>query len=248
MSRNSSYMLRFDDICPTMNWSVWARIEEVMDDHEVHPILAIVPDNRDEQLIVSEPVDDFWDRVRDWQARDWTIAIHGYRHCFETDRAGLLGLNAYSEFAGVPIERQRQKLTAALDIFRQHGVNPEVWVAPAHSFDRNTITVLMENGIKTISDGFSYRIVKRFGCTWIPQQLWRFREMPFGLWTVCLHPNAMTEVDINCFERDLENFRDRLKAYREVIDQPDRIYQFSMVDASFEFLWRNMLRTKRRLL
>src|SRR5581483_5506683 len=37
----------------------------------------------------------------------------------------------------------------------------------------------------------------RFNLTWVPQQLWQPRVMPFGVWTVCLHPNTMTDVDIN---------------------------------------------------
>src|SRR5260370_42375028 len=44
------------------------------------PILAVVPDNQDPMLKVDAPVADFWDRVRQWQARGWTIALHGYQH------------------------------------------------------------------------------------------------------------------------------------------------------------------------
>ena len=38
-------VLRFDDLCPTMKWSVWDAIEKVLDRHGVHPIVAIVPDS-----------------------------------------------------------------------------------------------------------------------------------------------------------------------------------------------------------
>lgn len=27
------------------------------------------------------------------------------------------------------------------------------------------------------------------GIMWVPQQLWRFRKMLFGIWTICLHVN-----------------------------------------------------------
>src|SRR5688572_15384620 len=42
---NPQYLLRFDDICPTMNWRVWAEIESVLIQREIKPLLAVVPDN-----------------------------------------------------------------------------------------------------------------------------------------------------------------------------------------------------------
>src|SRR5436309_501178 len=57
------YVVRFDDVCPTMNWSVWARIEPVLAKHNVRPLLAVVPDNRDPKLMIEPPRANFWDRV-----------------------------------------------------------------------------------------------------------------------------------------------------------------------------------------
>ena len=74
------YLVRFDDICPTMNWAAWSRIETVLDRHGVAPILAVVPDNRDPKLMVDNSRADFWARVRGWQTKGWTIALHGFQH------------------------------------------------------------------------------------------------------------------------------------------------------------------------
>ena len=190
------YLLRFDDICPTMNWRVWERIEPVLDAHRTKPILAVVPDNRDPQLAVHEPREDFWARVRTWQAKGWCIALHGYQHRYVTQEPGLIGLNAFSEFAGLPETEQRDKLVRALAVFRDNGVRADAWVAPAHSFDEVTVRLLLELGIDTISDGFYFRPVRRQGALWIPQQLWNFQPMPAGLWTVCIHCNAYGDEDI----------------------------------------------------
>src|ERR1051326_483182 len=104
------FLLRFDDICPTLNWRVWSRLESILERHRVKPLLAVVPDNRDAKLMVDAPDPDFWARVRDWQARGWTIALHGYQHAYVTTDSGIVGLNAYSEFAGLAYAEQKRKI------------------------------------------------------------------------------------------------------------------------------------------
>ena len=203
----SQYLIRFDDICPTMNWDVWRQVEETLLALGVKPLLAIVPDNQDETLKVSEPNTRFWDEVRVWQARGWTIGLHGYQHLYVTRDAGLLGIKASSEFSGLSRAEQQAKLRSALDIFEREHVIPEVWVAPAHSFDGQTLEVLSALGVRCLSDGFSlYPHLDSRGMVWIPQQLWHFRKMPFGLWTVCLHLNYWTTVDVARFRFDMREF------------------------------------------
>lgn len=201
------YLIRFDDICPTMNWSVWRQVEKTLSVLGVRPILAVVPDNQDETLKVSEPNARFWDEVRGWQARGWTIGLHGYQHRYVTDDAGLLGIKASSEFSGLSCAEQESKLRSALRIFERERVIPEVWIAPYHSFDRRTLEALSALGVRYVSDGFYlYPHLDSQGMVWIPQQLWHFRTMPFGLWTVCLHPNQWTAADIDRFCSDVRQF------------------------------------------
>ncbi|MGA8259743.1 MAG: DUF2334 domain-containing protein [Arenicellales bacterium] len=190
------YLLRFDDVCPTMNWRVWERIEPTLVENGIKPILAVVPDNQDPKLMVDAPRADFWARVRAWQAAGWCIALHGYQHRYVTREPGLIGLNTFSEFAGLPETEQRDKLVRALAIFSDNGVRADAWIAPAHSFDLVTLRLLLELGIDTISDGVYFRPVRHHGALWIPQQLWDFKAMPAGLWTVCIHCNAWDEADI----------------------------------------------------
>ena len=104
------YLFRFDDICPSMNWRAWDDIETILCEQRIKPILAVVPDNRDEALRVSPPNARFWDRVREWQAWGWTIAMHGWQHRFVTKDAGILRVNKRSEFGGLPRDEQRSKL------------------------------------------------------------------------------------------------------------------------------------------
>lgn len=204
----AQYIVRFDDLCPTMNWAVWQQVEEALIDAGVCPLLAVVPDNRDPELMREAADPFFWPKVRQWQKRGWTIGLHGYQHVYETPNAGIIGRNRYSEFAGLPYETQVAKLHKAMTIFAREGVRPDVWVAPAHSFDEATLAALVQCGLKTVSDGyaaFPYRGER--GIFWIPQQLGRFRKMPLGVWTVCLHHNRWKA-------EDLQRFRDALATFR----------------------------------
>jgi predicted deacetylase len=198
------YLVRFDDLCPTQNWDVWDRVEEVLLEAGVRPILAVIPDNQDESLQICAPRSDFWDRVRAWQARGWTIGMHGFQHRYVTRDKGLYGWNGRSEFAGLSFPEQQDKIGKSLAIFDREGVRPDVWVAPNHSFDRTTVATLRESKLRVISDGLSlYPYVDGDGMTWIPLQLWGFRPRRLGVWTVCLHPNKWTKAEVEEFSRDV---------------------------------------------
>jgi Uncharacterized protein conserved in bacteria (DUF2334) len=205
------YLIRFDDICPTMNWSTWEAIEALLIKHRVRPILAVVPDNCDPALEIDPPNPDFWERVRQWQSRGYTIALHGHQHVYVNTNPGLMRLTPQSEFAGLPYADQKRKLRLALDIFSQNGVRAEAWVAPSHSFDRTTVAVLKELGVRVISDGlWPWPHADRAGITWVPQQLWNFLDKSEGVWTVCCHHNNWDERKLQEFESHLETYSSRI--------------------------------------
>jgi len=209
--KQAKFLLRFDDICPTMNWKIWHQVEELLIDHDIRPILAIIPDNADEMLKVDSPDPTFWEQARGWQDRGWTIGLHGYQHRYVTNESGIIGLNRYSEFAGLPEHIQEEKIQKGIQILNERQIQPVVWVAPAHSFDAVTVRALSRAGIDTISDGFALRPYSDAdGTRWIPQQMWRFREAPAGIWTICYHINSWTANDFARFHKGLLKYRDRI--------------------------------------
>ena len=216
---NTRFILRFDDICPTMNWRVWRLLERDLFDLNIRPLMAVIPDNRDRELMVSAPeVDDFWKSVRSWQERGWTIGLHGYQHRYVTNLAGMYGRIPRSEFAGLPYEIQEIKLRNAVRIFREHGISPAVWVAPAHSFDATTVAILSKLGVRIISDGYAiYPYEDAEGVTWIPQQFGKFRKLPFGVWTICCHFNFWTDAETEGFRQDLRKYRLHFTAITDVV-------------------------------
>jgi len=242
----ATYLVRFDDICPTMNWQVWREIERRLLETEVKPILAVVPDNRDDSLRVDDAEPRFWERVREWRDRGWTIAMHGYQHRYVTGEAGIVGLNDRSEFAGLPAAEQEEKLALGMGIFRREGVAPRVWIAPGHSFDANTVAALPKFGIEIVSDGlFALPHRDAYGILWVPQQLWRFRPLPVGVWTVCCHHNRWTPERLDAFSGSISRLGSRISDLETVAARyghrpPGR------VDPLVSWAYRTGLRAKAR--
>ncbi|ULA68943.1 MAG: hypothetical protein LZF62_380131 [Nitrospira sp.] len=244
------YLIRFDDICPTMNWAVWDAIEAHLIRYQIRPILAVVPDNREPSLIVNQPHPDFWERVRHWQSIGYTIGLHGYQHTYVNNNPGLMRLTYQSEFAGLPRCEQESKLRSGLAIFSRNGVRADAWVAPSHSFDRTTISLLAEFGISVISDGlWPWPFTDVRGVTWVPQQLWNFSQKPPGIWTVCYHHNKWTPHKIEEFGKNLATYATKITDAATVI----RLFsgrRATLLDhwaAFFDWAWNHHLPPMRLL-
>ena len=246
MSTEAKYLLRFDDICPTMNWRVWRQIERVLLRHEVKPILAVVPENLDPQLAVDAPHPDFWSWVRERQSWGWTIALHGYQHCYVNKNRGIMKLTPHSEFAGLPTEAQREKLAVATAIFKAQGVKPDAWVAPSHSFDWNTVKLLPEFGINVISDGlWRWPHTDGHEITWVPQQLWNTpRLVPAGVWTVCNHHNHWSQAKFDRFQTAVAACSAQMTSVAAVVrlHEGRRLTIRDRLDAAFDLLINHQVR------
>lgn len=241
---SSRFIIRFDDFCPTMNWIIWEQIESILEKYKVRPIVAIVPDNQDNHLRVAEANPDFWNRVRKWQSQGWTIGLHGWQHCYTTLDAGLVGIKGYSEFAGLPLVIQEKKIRDGLDIFSAQQVRADLWVAPGHSFDQNTLQALRRNGINIVSDGYFLTPVCWQEMIWLPQQLWRFRDMPFGTWTICYHHNTWGQRELIKFENDIKSFQTKIISADEALLE---VHPYTLTDYLVSYLWLLAIRAKRFL-
>jgi hypothetical protein len=236
------FLVRFDDVCPTMNWEIWDQIEPVLRKFNIKPILAVIPDNRDETFHYCEARTDFWDRVRQWQEWNWAIGIHGFQHVYVTEDAGILGRAPYSEFAGLGYKEQKNKLEKAIAIFRREKIESRLWIAPAHTFDETTLQILKELDVKTISDGISFRpYIDPNGLTWVPVQVARFRSIySFCICTVCLHHNQWTWRELNRFRHDIARFLPHIKSLDDVLSRyGERRHSFT--DVAFKQAYKYAL-------
>jgi predicted deacetylase len=193
----AQYLLRFDDLCPTMDKSRWRRFLPLIEEFGLRPILAVIPDNRDEALNLSPPDAEFWSQMRAMEAAGAVIGLHGYRHLCASQGRSLLPLHSRTEFAGVPEETQREWIHDGLGLLRGHGLHPAIFVAPRHGFDRATLRALRMEGIELLSDGFARLPFTRGGLAWIPQQLWGPVSKSRGLWTLCVHSNSASGAQVD---------------------------------------------------
>jgi predicted deacetylase len=194
--RPAQYLLRFDDLCPTLHVERWRRFLPLIEEFGIAPILAVVPVNRDRSLEVASEDAGFWPQMRALEAAGATVGLHGFRHLCQSSGRSLVPLHRNSEFAGVPAERQRQWIHAGAMTLRAHGLHPKVWVAPRHGFDRKTLRALRAEGIPVVSDGFGRVSFQRGGLVWIPQQLWAPAPWEQGLWTICIHSNTASDSSV----------------------------------------------------
>jgi predicted deacetylase len=242
---SARYLIRLDDACETMDRRRWDLVEQVLDKHGAKPIVAVIPDNHDRALMFESRDATFWHKVRGWARKDWSVAMHGYTHIMHpTQTKLLLPFYKRSEFAGLELEAQAVKVRAAWTLFLAQGIEPKIWVAPAHCFDLLTLEALRrETSIRVVSDGIAWNTYFEHDFHWIPQQLWNLAERRSGLWTVCLHPNTMNDDAIGALDTALDGkFRGRLTCFNEVELQKrkksalDRLY-----DAYFWWRWKHAL-------
>lgn len=200
----SRYIMRLDDACPRHDRDKWQRMEELLNAYGIKPIVGVIPDCRD-PLMDKYPVDEgFWDRARAWQSRGWVMALHGYQHIYVTREGGLNPVHQRSEFAGLPLEKQKEKIRAGMEILENEGIKPMAFIAPSHTFDKNTLEALREcTDIRSISDTVASAPYNKYGFTFIPQQTGQVRELPFHYVTFCYHPNMMGEEDFIRLEKFL---------------------------------------------
>lgn len=203
---NSKYIIRLDDASHYSNEEKWDRIESILRKFKIKPIIAVIPNNKDEKIMYSKAKKSFWKKVKYWESLGWTIAMHGYEHKFHKVNKSSLILPFYdkSEFAGLSLEEQSEKINKSIEIFKKNDIYPKVWIAPGHTFDKNTLVAIKKSTkIKIISDGISLNPFSTNGLNFIPQQLWSFKYKSFGLWTICLHPDTMTETEFEKIEQSI---------------------------------------------
>mgnify|MGYP001099219732 CR=1 FL=1 len=216
--KKAKYLIRLDDACPTQKRENWEKIEEILKKYEIKPIVAVIPDCQDEKLKYEKPMEYFWEKIKEWKNNGWAIAMHGYQHLyFETKAFSFVPFHKKSEFVGLPYEIQAEKIKKAWEIFLKAKIKPKIWVAPSHSFDKNTLLVLKNyTEISIISDCFAFDVFFHEDFYFIPQQLWKFKLMPFGLWTICLHPNTMKEDEFEKLEFWLKKYKNFFIGFDEI--------------------------------
>ena len=251
----AKYLLRMDDACPTMDRRKWQMFEDLFDGLGIKPLVAVVPDNCDADLQCDPPNALFWEKVRAWQTKGWTIAMHGYQHRMHPTKSKLvLPFYERSEFGGLCYEAQAEKIRKSWSLFGAQGVAPTAWIAPAHCFDKLTLKAIHnETPIRVVSDGIARDQYFEDGFFWLPQQLWSLAEKSSGLWTVCLHPNTTPDAQFAALRLELEECYisrvtsvDKLALHKRPKSLSDRLYDAYFWQRHRAFKLLHQVRSGRR--
>ncbi len=241
-------LLRFDDLSPFHNIDKWREIEHFLLQEDIKPILAVIPDNRDSQVSFSKYQDSFWTNIKRLQKNGWTIALHGLHHELIKCEKSIIKTNDVGEICDLSFSAQSNMIKEGIRIINSHGINVDLYCAPAHSFDSNTLDALLKNGISIITDGFYLYpgLCRSKGIFFVPQQLWRMRRFPFGVFTVCYHHNNMSHLDVQNLKKDIMKYKKYISSFDLVMNEYGTRH-LNFFDKLFSFFYEKAIFFKRLL-
>lgn len=213
--------IRMDDITPDMDWEKFLAFKEILDKQGIKPLIGVVPDNRDENLHRAKAAGDFWEYVRDLQENGWSVALHGWQHIYTTKKGGLFPLNRFSEFAGLSFEKQKAMLEKGTEVLKQNGINTDLFMAPAHSYDRNTLKALKELGYRKVTDGFGKRPYTWQGMIFYPISFMMSRSLKKkrGYTTLVVHVNEISDEGMERYRKLFAEHKDKFISYDAYLEQ-----------------------------
>lgn len=211
------YLLRLDDASEHWNIENWHRMHDMVQKYGVKPIVAIIPDNQDSKLLRFPLDPSYDDTIRAWLTEGWTPALHGYSHVMDSPNGGVNPINRRSEFAGKPLEIQQEKIRNGYALLKEKGIAPHVFVAPGHTFDKNTLEALRtETDIRIVSDTIADDVWFENDFYFIPQQSGSVRVLGFTVTTFCYHPNTMHNEGFEKLEFFLREHHRNFGAFGEI--------------------------------
>ena len=211
-----------DDITPDMNWENFLKLKEIFDKYNVKPLLGVVPDCQDDMLHCEEAKEDFWEYLKGLQQEGWVLAQHGCYHQYTTKCGGCFPLNRFSEYAGVPYEQQKEQLAYGRKKLQEKGIFADVFMAPGHTYDRNTLKALRECGFTHVTDGFGKKPYLRDGLVFLPiaeKKSAVFGEVE-GYTTLVIHANGMKGSEIRWYDEMIGKYTEKLIPYGEYLKAP----------------------------
>lgn len=231
-----------DDITPDMDWEKFQFFQGLFEKAGITPLLGIVPESRDEKLHCGKPREDFYAVMRELKAKGYSFAIHGCHHLYTTKCGGLFPLNNISEFAGVPYEKQKEMLAFGKAKLKEQGIDTDLFMAPAHSYDKNTLRALRALGITKVTDGFGKAPYTYKGLTFYPISflLGRSLKQKDGVTTLVLHANTVTQADKERYQKIFDEYGKNMISYSAYLEMkpvrrrlPGRVVEYLLAKGKF---------------
>jgi len=243
---NTGILIRLDDIAENMNWDLMKKSELLFDKHKIKPLLGVIPNNKDSQLLTYPKRNNFWDQVRNWRDKGWEIAMHGNTHVYDKmcKKDDYFNYGGGSEFFGHSLETQITKIQNGLKKFNDEKIKIRTFFAPNHTFDKNTLIALKKSGINVVIDGYGLMPYTEHDIKFIPQLFLKALLLPFGIQSTQIHLNYMKEKDFDNFVHFVEKNFNRIISYDQTIKKINNNLSYKFVRVLFE----KILRFKRILI
>ena len=245
ISDKTKILIRLDDIAENMNWDLMEKSERLFDKYKIKPVLGVIPNNKDKELLSYPKKNNFWDVVRNWKNKGWRIAMHGFTHVYDkdTEKKDYFGYGGRSEFCGHSLEVQTEKIRKGLKKFKEENIEVKSFFAPNHTYDLNTFRALKSFGINEIIDGYGLMPYLDKDIKFIPQLFYKVYALPFGIQSTQIHLNYWKQKDFDIFEEFVKKNKENFISYEETIKKIDNGIQYKFINKITEIL----LKTKRAL-
>ena len=203
VSKYTGLLIRIDDIAANMNWNYMDKCEKIFDDLKIKPLLGVIPNNKDPELLRYQLNEKFWDRVRDWKNKGWEISMHGLSHLYEvkTNKKDYFNYGGDSEFYGLDFDTQKNKIKLGIEKFENEKIKVRSFFAPNHTYDLNTLRALRESGIKIIVDGYGLFPYTEHDLFFVPQLFYKEIFLPFGIQSTQIHLNYWSDEYFDSFKK-----------------------------------------------
>ena len=236
MSSNTGLLIRLDDIAANMNWHLMEKCEKLFDKHNIKPLLGVVSNNKDPELLSNQKKDNFWDQIRKWDSKNWEIAMHGYTHIYdtETNKKDYFNYGGKSEFFGHSYEEQSLRIKKSLEIFEKENIKIRSFFAPNHTYDNNTLAALRANNIYNVIDGYGIMPFKKENLNFIPQLFYKQIMLPFGIQSTQIHLNYWDDKDYEKFEEFINKNSSKIISFDQALSKINNSLFYSSVNFIIE--------------
>lgn len=247
----SRIVVRLDDICDTMNIERFFQMKELLDRYDIKPLLGVVPLNADNTLMVDKPYPDFLELMYSCKNSGWSIAMHGTHHLYDTTAKGIATKRPKSEFSGKSLTEQISLIKEGKEKMIADGLDTDIFFAPGHSYDRNTILALRDCGFHVISDGRAHQNYQWKGMDFVPVRHYGLYMEPGGqMTTMCFHLNNMDEQEFAKTEKYIDKHIKTIISFDEAKILPKSNTIIALVDERtfvfYEYTIHPILSTAKR--
>ena len=248
ISDNTGILIRLDDIAENMNWNLMKKVELLFEKYEIKPVLGVIPNNKDNELLTYPKKENFWEQVRTWKSKGWEIAMHGYTHVYDK-KCGYKDYFNYgggSEFFGHPIEEQTTKIKNGLNKFNNEKIKIRTFFAPNHTYDENTFTALKNCGINEVIDGYGFLPYTKNRINFIPQLFYKNLALPFGIQATQIHLNYWNEKDLDNFEKFIKKNLNKIITYDQALKTVNNNFFYKIINSLFEKMLKLIRKIKNK--